>query len=178
MPAAQPSDEDLERFYAAVPADGRVLHAHMFGMRLVRVGEHYFAGRHKAGVMVRVTEADRDTLLAQGGTLWEPMPGRPRPDLVNLPPAVLQDAAQLAQWVRRAFQHALTLPPKAPKRPKKKLAAAKAVGKTAAASKRSGKPIAKKAASKPVKKSAAKKSASRKPIARKTAKKSVRRKRR
>ncbi len=113
------TEAEFAQFDAALPIDKRVVRAQMFGMKLGKVGDYHFAGRGGQGVMVRVGEKERDALLAKGGALWEPMPGKPRPDLVVLPERVAQDPKLLAQWVRRAFEHCLALPPRAAKRKKK-----------------------------------------------------------
>jgi TfoX N-terminal domain len=141
-------DAAIQRFYAALPEDPRVRRVHMFGMWLGRVGDHYFAGVHKAGVMARLPKPDLDEMLRQGATPWEPMPGRPRPDIVNLPDAIVQDAQLLRGWVRRAFEHALTLPPKVAKKVAKKAKSPKAAKSTKAAKKaKSPKPAEKKQSS-------------------------------
>jgi hypothetical protein len=68
--------------------------------------------------MVRLSDAEREERLADGWSLFEPMPGRPMREYVALPPDVAGDVAALREWVERAAAYVRTLPPKAPKKPK------------------------------------------------------------
>ena len=112
MPWRRLTEEEKASFDAALPEDPRVQRAMMFGLPHGKVGEHMFAGRHASGVTVRLSPEERDRLLEAGARLFEPMPGRPMKDWVLLPDALSDDPAQLADYVRRAFEHTATLPPK------------------------------------------------------------------
>ena len=73
-------------------------------------------------------EGDRAQVLAtDGGEVFDPMgKGHPMKEMVLLPPATLEDPAQLTAWLARAIDFTDTLPPKPKKKaPAKKKAAAK-----------------------------------------------------
>jgi hypothetical protein len=108
----KPRPEEAAIFDAALPKDERVKRVKMFGFPHGKVGDYMFAGRHGRGITVRLPEAAQQELLRQGATPFEPMPGRPMKGWVLLPPSLERDPSALSSWVRRAFEHALTLPPK------------------------------------------------------------------
>ena len=56
--------------------------------------------------------------IADGWSLFEPMPGRPMRQYVETPPEVAADVAAVRHWVERAAAYVRTLPPKSPKTPK------------------------------------------------------------
>jgi TfoX/Sxy family transcriptional regulator of competence genes len=92
----------------------------MFGYPSAFVAGQLFAGVFADSIMLRLSEADRATMLAMDGARpFEPMPGRPMKEYVVLPPSVLGDEAALDSWLRRSMAYARALPPKKPK-PKKK----------------------------------------------------------
>src|SRR5260221_13888531 len=115
----KPSPEQVAAFEAALPRDPRVERAQMFGMPCGKVGEYVFSGLHHDGVTVRLPAQAQGELLRQSGVKhFEPMAGRPMKDWVLLPAGWLSDE-RLGGWIRRAFEHAAALPPKAKPRPKK-----------------------------------------------------------
>lgn len=115
MDFKKPTADQVQQFESALPSDPRVKRVKMFGLPHGKVGDHMFAGRHGTGVTVRLPPGDRDKLLAQGSQLFEPMPGRPMKDWVLLSPAITGDAKTLSGWVKRAFEHTASLPPKGKK---------------------------------------------------------------
>jgi hypothetical protein len=76
------------------------------------VAGNMFFGAHAAGVFVKLPPEQAAELLDEGGKPFEPMPGRAMGGFVVLP------EGDVADWVRRSYEYALTLPPKKP--PKKK----------------------------------------------------------
>lgn len=76
------------------------------------------AGLHLESVMVRLPDAERGERLADGWSLFEPMPGKPMREYVALPPDVAADVTAVRGWIERAAAYVRTLPPKAPKKPK------------------------------------------------------------
>ena len=124
----KPTAEQMQQFDASLPDDPRMKRAMMFGLPHGKVGDHMFAGRHGTGVTVRVPPEDKDKLLAQGCTIFEPFPGKQMKDWILLSPAIAGDARALSRWVRRAFDHTASLPPKGKSK-------AKTAGKTTAMSK-------------------------------------------
>jgi hypothetical protein len=67
---------------------------------------------------VRLAEPDRAALVAKGGHVFEPMPGRPMREYVVLPKAVLRDRRALADWIRRGLAHTAAVPAKTAKKRK------------------------------------------------------------
>jgi hypothetical protein len=117
-------------FQAALPRDKRIETLHMFGGLAAKVNGHLFGGTFGRSVMLLLSEADRKAALAlPGAAPFDPMGnGAMRGDKVQMPEAVMTDAAALKRWVKKAFDHAVTLPAKQAKRPaaqKKRPAAGK-----------------------------------------------------
>jgi TfoX/Sxy family transcriptional regulator of competence genes len=111
--------ELVERFHEAVAGIEGVEVRKMFGYPAAFIGGNLTAGLHQESVMVRVAERDRQDRLADGWSLFEPMPGRPMREYLALPPEVAGDVAAMRGWVERAADYVRTLPPKAPKPPKR-----------------------------------------------------------
>jgi TfoX/Sxy family transcriptional regulator of competence genes len=153
---------------AALPRDPRVETLKMFGGVAGLVNGNMFGGLFAKSAVAKLNDADRaEALELDGAELFDPMGnGRVMQDTVMLPEEVFHDAEALAEWMRRAFDHTATLPPK-----KKK---DKSGPKKGESSPKKDKPVAKKeakaAAKKPAaKKPAAKKSAVKKPTAKRSA---------
>ena len=102
----------LEETVAGLGTDAPVEYRPMFGCPAYFAGGNLFAGVWQETVMLRLAEDDRAAVLADGGRLFEPMPGRPMKEYVALPDAVVADRAATAAWVRRAAAYAAALPPK------------------------------------------------------------------
>ena len=109
-----PADQ-VERFHEAVAGIDGVEVRKMFGYPAAFIGGNLTAGLHQESVMVRLPDAERQERLADGWTLFEPMPGRPMREYVALPPEVAADVVAMRHWVERAAVHVRTLPPKAAK---------------------------------------------------------------
>jgi TfoX/Sxy family transcriptional regulator of competence genes len=131
-------------FAAALPDDERIETLQMFGGFAAKVNGNMFGGTFARSVMLLLSEADRAAALAlPGAAPFDPMGnGAMRSDKVQMPDALMADAAELKRWVKRSFDYAVTLP-------------AKAAGKAKPATKPAKKP-AKKSAKKPAPKSAPK----------------------
>jgi TfoX/Sxy family transcriptional regulator of competence genes len=101
-------------FQAALPGDGSAERRQMFGYPAAFVNGRMATGLHQEDLIVRLPEARRRVLLKQpGARTFEPMPGRPMKEYVIVPPAVVDDAAELRAWMREAIAHTASLPPKA-----------------------------------------------------------------
>src|SRR5262245_11627632 len=111
-------------FHAALPKDPRVETRLMFGGVAASVNGHIFAGLFGRSTMLWLDDADRARALAlEGAGPFDPMgDGRARSDKVMLPEAMMDDAPELRSWIKRAFDAASKLPPKAAKRADKKAA--------------------------------------------------------
>jgi len=111
----RPSDEDKARFRALVPDDPRVEVKPMFGNLGAFVNGTMFMGLFGADVGVKLADADRERLLAEGGGPFGPEE-RPMGGYVTLPSTA--GPRVLAGWVHRAFEYVAALPPRAPKAPR------------------------------------------------------------
>ena len=111
MPASPPTL--IERFDAAALQFPDAQRRKMFGYPALFVGGNMATGLHGTSWVVRLSEADRDALLAEpGASVFEPMAGRPMKAFAVLPDAVVADDAQLDRWVERSMAFAASLPPK------------------------------------------------------------------
>ena len=127
--------ENHELFRVALPTDPRIQTLKMFGGLAAKVNGHLFGGTFGHSVMLLLSEADRVKALAlEGAAPFDPMGnGAMRSDKVQMPISLMDDAPELARWVRRSFDHAASLPPKTKKRAKAKQGAkARAKAKTSA----------------------------------------------
>ena len=118
-PWRKPTPELVDRFHEAVAGIEGVEVRRMFGFPAAFIGGNMTAGLHQDTVMVRLPDAERQERIAAGWSLFEPMPGRPMREYVALPPEVAADVDATRRWIERAAAHVRTLPPKAPKAPKK-----------------------------------------------------------
>ncbi len=85
----------------------------MFGYPCGFLNGQLFCGLFASSMFVRLGEADRAELLAvEGARVFDPMGGRPMREYVVLPPALLDDAGELRNWLSRASAYASALPPK------------------------------------------------------------------
>jgi TfoX/Sxy family transcriptional regulator of competence genes len=88
----------------------------MFGFPAAFVNGNLFTGLFEDRWFVRLPEAQRNELAGAGATAFEPMPGRPMREYVQLPPSVLADERARDGWLRRSLDHASGLPPKEKKK--------------------------------------------------------------
>jgi hypothetical protein len=118
-------------FLAALPDDRRIDTMRMFGGIAARINGHIFAGLFGRSVMLLLDDAGREEALAlEGAGPFDPMGNGRRSDKVMLPESMMHEGEELAQWIRRAFEGAARLPPKATKpaaRKSAKLASRKTV---------------------------------------------------
>jgi TfoX/Sxy family transcriptional regulator of competence genes len=113
----RPSEELVDLFLSLVPDDPGVELRRMFGCPCLFVDSNMFSGIHQENLFVRLSDADRATLLAlTGARQFEPMPGRPMREYVCVPQAMLAERPALEAWLARALAYAHTLPPKPKKR--------------------------------------------------------------
>jgi hypothetical protein len=107
---AKASDELMARYEElidVVPEADRKL---VFGSPTCLVGGNMFFGVHPTGLFVKLPPDAAEDLLADGGSAFTPMPGRPMGGFWVLPEGDVTD------WVRRSYEYAQTLPAKQPKR--------------------------------------------------------------
>ena len=111
-PWKKSSQELVDRFHEAVAGLDGVEVRKMFGYPAAFVGGNLAAGLHQETVMVRLPDDERAERLADGWSLFEPMPGRPMREYVSLPIEVAADPAVARRWIERAAAYVSTLPPK------------------------------------------------------------------
>ena len=88
----------------------------MFGYPCAFLRGQMVTGIFQDRIMLRLSEADREKFLKlPGAKPFEPMPGRPMREYVELPPNVMNSPAALKRWVKRGIAYVETLPPKAKK---------------------------------------------------------------
>ncbi|OGO53424.1 MAG: hypothetical protein A2V84_05720 [Chloroflexi bacterium RBG_16_70_13] len=85
----------------------------MFGYPCAWIGGNMLTGLFAEQWWVRVSEADRDALLAlPGAHPFEPMPGRAMGRYVVLPADVAASDPDLDAWLTKSIDFTRTLPPK------------------------------------------------------------------
>ena len=105
----------VARFAAAVERNGApdITPRQMFGYPCAWIGGNMLTGLFAEDWWVRVSEPDRDALMAlPGAHPFEPMPGRAMGRYVVLPPDVVASDADLDAWLARAVGFTRTVPPK------------------------------------------------------------------
>ena len=86
----------------------------MFGYPAAFVAGLMAFGLFQDRMMMRLAEDERQALVReQGARLFEPMPGRPMREYVEVPPAILKQPKLLQEWAARSAQYTASLPPKA-----------------------------------------------------------------
>jgi len=115
----RPTEDAKTSFRAILPDDEAVAVRPMFGNIAAFHNGNMFAGLFGEDLFVRLPEAERAELLEQGGTVFEPMPGRAMKDYVTVPGTWTQDPEGTRTWLLRSFELARTLPAKEPSRKKR-----------------------------------------------------------
>jgi hypothetical protein len=147
-------DSLVQAFDHSLPVMEGVQRKSMFGYPCAFFHGHLFCGLHQESIIVLLSEARRDALVAEGATVFEPMPGRAMKAYVVVPPEIVADRQKLRALLSDALAHASSLEPK----PAKAKAAKKKAPppKRAAVAVKKPKPSAKKKAA-PAKRKAARK---------------------
>ena len=112
---AKSPPELIARFVAALgrTAAPDVTQRQMFGYPCAWIGGNMLTGLFAEQWWVRLSEADRDALLAlPGAHPFEPMPGRAMGRYVVLPPDITVRDADLAAWLARSIDFTRSLPAK------------------------------------------------------------------
>jgi hypothetical protein len=76
------------------------------------IGGHMFMGLFADKMILRLSPEDREELIAKGGGIFEPVPGRPMKEYVTVPASVLENQTALRDWVHRSLTYGSSLPPK------------------------------------------------------------------
>lgn len=92
----------------------------MFGYPAAFVNGNMFSSLFQGSMILRLSEQDRAACESQfGARLFEPMPGRPMREYVEVPEKILKSPTLLDTWLRKARAYAAALPPKAAAKPTK-----------------------------------------------------------
>jgi len=91
----------------------------MFGYPSCVLNGHMFMSLFQDSMVLRLDEDGLAEMMSEhGGEPFEPMPGRAMTGYVRLAPEIVADDELIEAWIRRAHDHAASLPPKQPKKPK------------------------------------------------------------
>ena len=103
----------FEQLTAALPM---VEPRKMFGYPAAFVNGQMFASLFQDHFILRLPAAEREAFIsAHGARVFEPMPGRPMREYVEVPPALLKSGRELDDWLAKGLAYAQSLPPKAAK---------------------------------------------------------------
>jgi TfoX/Sxy family transcriptional regulator of competence genes len=117
MQIPKPTEDDKDYFRSILPSDPRVEVKPMFGNIAGFVNGNMFVGLFGSDVGVKLSDRDREQLLAEGGGPFGPAE-RPMGGYVSLPASWRNDPAKGGSWAERALVHVASLPPKAAKKSK------------------------------------------------------------
>ena len=112
---AKSPPELVARFQAVLDrhAGPEVTRRQMFGYPCGWIAGNMVTGLFAQDWWVRVSEPDREALLAlPGAHQFEVMPGKAMGRYVVMPPDVVADDARLDTWLTKAIDFTRTLPPK------------------------------------------------------------------
>jgi TfoX/Sxy family transcriptional regulator of competence genes len=114
VPAAEATKQRFAGLIAQIPqAEPRK----MFGYPCAFVNGQMFFGVFGNALMLRLSDEDRAAFLKlPGAKLFEPMPGRPMKEYVEIPPALLQSESELLKWVNKGQAWVQPLPAKSKRR--------------------------------------------------------------
>ena len=112
----KPDAETRAAFDDLVPEDPRVAVRPMFGNLSAFVNGNMFMGVFGRDLFVRLPDDERERLIGEGGSEFEPMPGRPMKGYVALPDGWRKDRAGATAWIDRSLEWAAGLPPKKPRK--------------------------------------------------------------
>lgn len=109
----RPDEGSKEFFRSLLPDDPRVKIRPMFGNVSAFVNGNMFMGVFGNDLFLRLPEEDREELLNEkGGSLFEPMKGRPMKEYILIPRSWKSQPATARTWVSRSLAWASELPQK------------------------------------------------------------------
>lgn len=89
----------------------------MFGGLTAYAGERNFASVSNVGLALKLSKADRETLLGEGGKPLQYDPdATPSKTAVVLPESIVSDAAALREWAFKSARYVAALAPPKPRR--------------------------------------------------------------
>ena len=110
--------EILEEAVQGYDCDRRM----MFGSPTFFINANMFAGVHEDAVILRLSEADRQTVYTEFDEVkpFTPMEGRPMKEYAAFPESITANKEVLGEWLGRSYRYTASLPPKEPRRAKRK----------------------------------------------------------
>jgi TfoX/Sxy family transcriptional regulator of competence genes len=112
----QPPPSEAATAFAAATRDVTGLeHRKMFGYDAVFAKGKMVGGLHEAGMVLRLSDADRERMTEQHGAKPFVVMGRTMREYVVVPPALLEDPAALSDWVRRGLAYTSSVAAKPPR---------------------------------------------------------------
>lgn len=108
-------DALVQAFDHSLPIIEGVQRRAMFGYPCAFFNGHLFCGLHQDSIIVLLPEARRDALVAEGASVFEPMPGRTMSAYVVVPSEIVADRQRLRALLSDALAHASSLAPKVKK---------------------------------------------------------------
>ena len=116
MPTFEKSPPELVELFNATldrHAGPDITRRQMFGYPCAWINGNIATGLFASQWWVRVSEPDREALLAMPGAHpFEVMPGKAMGRNVSMPDALIADDAALDRWIATALEFTRTLPPK------------------------------------------------------------------
>jgi TfoX/Sxy family transcriptional regulator of competence genes len=89
----------------------------MFGYPCAFANGNMFAGLFQDRMMLRLPDGERARFLRlKDARPFEPAPGRPMREYVEVPEAVLKSKTKLKAWLSKSFEYAQSLPAKEKKK--------------------------------------------------------------
>ena len=94
----------------------------MFGSRMYFVNDNMWTGVHQDSLIIRMSEEDRGEILRAYPevSMFEPMPGRIMTEYIQFPESFVRDQDMLKKWIDRSYDFVAGMPPKKPKKKRKK----------------------------------------------------------
>jgi|SRR5579859_3451295 len=117
MPKFDKSSPEMVALFERVTAGLPMIEPRkMFGYPAAFVNGQMFASLFQDHFILRLPTAEREAFIsAHGAHVFEPMPGRPMREYVEVPPALLKSGRELDDWLAKGLAYAQSLPPKAAK---------------------------------------------------------------
>ena len=119
MSIPRPDERSKAFFQSIIPDDPRVRVRPMFGNLAAFVDGNMFMGLYGGDVFIRLPDRDRQELLKEGGSTFEPMKGRPMKEYVTVPKAWHENPAKVHGWVARSLTWVGEMPAKKKRTTKK-----------------------------------------------------------
>jgi TfoX/Sxy family transcriptional regulator of competence genes len=113
----KPGEEVVNQFNVAIPDDERIERRKMFGFPCIFVNGNMAAGIFNQSIFARMNKQDlNDWLNNKKATLFEPMPGRPMKEYIDVPNIIVQNPVALKEVLQQSVDYTLSMKPKEKKK--------------------------------------------------------------